>query len=37
MVLGNKLVFGTVNANRRHFEAAARMLGASGPQVAWCR
>jgi threonine dehydrogenase-like Zn-dependent dehydrogenase len=29
MVLGNKLVFGTVNANRRHFEAAARMLGAA--------
>lgn len=29
MVLGNKLVFGTVNANRKHFEAAARMLGAA--------
>ncbi len=29
MVLGNKLVFGTVNANRTHFEAAARMLGAA--------
>ncbi|HVC38904.1 MAG TPA: glucose 1-dehydrogenase [Candidatus Dormibacteraeota bacterium] len=29
MVLGNKLVFGTVNANRRHFEAAARMLAAA--------
>jgi threonine dehydrogenase-like Zn-dependent dehydrogenase len=28
MVLGNKLVFGTVNANRTHFEAAARMLAA---------
>ncbi len=26
LVLGNKLVFGTVNANRRHFEAAARSL-----------
>ncbi|MGH7611260.1 MAG: glucose 1-dehydrogenase [Candidatus Dormibacteria bacterium] len=29
MVLGNKLVYGTVNANRRHFEMAARMLGAA--------
>ncbi|MHB8325447.1 MAG: glucose 1-dehydrogenase [Candidatus Dormibacteria bacterium] len=29
MVLGNKLVFGTVNANRKHFEAAARMLAAA--------
>ncbi|MGH7608554.1 MAG: glucose 1-dehydrogenase [Candidatus Dormibacteria bacterium] len=29
MVLGNKLVFGTVNANRRHFQGAARMLGAA--------
>jgi threonine dehydrogenase-like Zn-dependent dehydrogenase len=29
MVLGNKLVFGTVNANRRHFESAARLLGAA--------
>ncbi len=29
MVLGNKLVLGTVNANRTHFEAAARMLGAA--------
>ncbi len=29
MVLGNKLAFGTVNANRHHFEAAARMLGAA--------
>jgi threonine dehydrogenase-like Zn-dependent dehydrogenase len=29
MVLGNKLVFGTVNANRTHFEAAARMLASA--------
>jgi threonine dehydrogenase-like Zn-dependent dehydrogenase len=29
MVLGNKLTFGTVNANRHCFEAAARMLGAA--------
>jgi threonine dehydrogenase-like Zn-dependent dehydrogenase len=28
MVLGNKLIYGTVNANRKHFEAAARMLAA---------
>jgi hypothetical protein len=26
MVLGNRLVFGTVNAARRHFEAAVRDL-----------
>ena len=26
MVLGNRLVFGTVNAGRRHFEAAVRDL-----------
>jgi len=26
LVLGNKLIFGTVNANRRHFEAAAASL-----------
>ena len=34
MVLGNKLVFGTVNANRRHFEAGAahlRSIEASWP------
>jgi threonine dehydrogenase-like Zn-dependent dehydrogenase len=29
MVLGNRLTFGTVNSNRHHFEAAARMLGAA--------
>ena len=29
MVLENKVVFGTVNANRRHFEAAVRDLSAS--------
>ncbi|HUY60263.1 MAG TPA: glucose 1-dehydrogenase [Candidatus Dormibacteraeota bacterium] len=29
LVLGNKLVFGTVNANRRHFTAAARSLEAA--------
>jgi threonine dehydrogenase-like Zn-dependent dehydrogenase len=28
MVLGNRLVFGTVNAARRHFEAGARTLEA---------
>jgi threonine dehydrogenase-like Zn-dependent dehydrogenase len=26
MVLGNRVMFGTVNANRRHYEEAARML-----------
>ena len=29
IVLENDVVFGTVNANRRHYEAAARVLGAS--------
>jgi threonine dehydrogenase-like Zn-dependent dehydrogenase len=29
LVLGNRLVFGTVNAGRRHFEAAARDLAAA--------
>jgi threonine dehydrogenase-like Zn-dependent dehydrogenase len=29
MVLGNRLVFGTVNAGRRHFEAAVRDLAAA--------
>lgn len=27
LVLGNKVVFGTVNANRRHFESGVRHLG----------
>jgi threonine dehydrogenase-like Zn-dependent dehydrogenase len=29
LVLGNQVVFGTVNANRRHYEAAAEVLGAA--------
>jgi threonine dehydrogenase-like Zn-dependent dehydrogenase len=29
MVLENRVVFGTVNANRRHYEEAAKVLGAS--------
>jgi threonine dehydrogenase-like Zn-dependent dehydrogenase len=29
MVLGNRVVFGTVNANRRHYMEAAKMLGAT--------
>ena len=33
MVLGNKLVFGSVNANRRHFAAAAQALVHADP--AW--
>jgi threonine dehydrogenase-like Zn-dependent dehydrogenase len=31
MVLGNAVVFGSVNANRRHYEAAAEGLGAADP------
>jgi threonine dehydrogenase-like Zn-dependent dehydrogenase len=34
-VLGNDVVFGTVNANRRHYEAAAAALGAA--DRAWLR
>jgi threonine dehydrogenase-like Zn-dependent dehydrogenase len=30
MVLGNQVVFGTVNANRRHYQAAAEALGRAG-------
>ena len=33
LVLGNGVVFGTVNANRRHYEAAAEALAAADP--AW--
>ena len=33
MVLHNQVVFGSVNANRRHYEMAARMLAAANP--AW--
>jgi hypothetical protein len=29
MVLGNQAVFGSVNANRRHYEAGARALAAA--------
>jgi threonine dehydrogenase-like Zn-dependent dehydrogenase len=32
MVLQNRLVFGTVNANRAHFEAAARALSRADPR-----
>ena len=32
-VLGNRVVFGSVNANRRHYEAAVRALAAADP--AW--
>lgn len=35
MVLENDLVFGTVNANRRHYEAAVQALAAADP--AWLR
>jgi glucose 1-dehydrogenase len=31
IVLENDLIFGSVNANRRHFEAAAEALGAADP------
>jgi threonine dehydrogenase-like Zn-dependent dehydrogenase len=31
MVLGNAVVFGSVNANRRHYEAAVGALGAADP------
>ncbi len=31
MVLGNAVVFGSVNANRRHYEAAASALGVADP------
>ena len=34
MVLENHVVFGTVNANRRHYEAAAAALGAGRSRVA---
>jgi threonine dehydrogenase-like Zn-dependent dehydrogenase len=30
LVLGNDVMFGSVNANRRHYEAAARMLACAG-------
>jgi threonine dehydrogenase-like Zn-dependent dehydrogenase len=33
MVLGNAVVFGSVNANRRHYEAGADALGRADP--AW--
>lgn len=33
LVLGNQVVFGTVNAGRRHFEQAGQALGAADP--AW--
>jgi len=33
MVLNNETVFGTVNANRRHYEMAARALAHADP--AW--
>jgi hypothetical protein len=32
MVLENDVVFGTVNANRRHYEAAAESLAKADPQ-----
>jgi hypothetical protein len=32
MVLGNAVVFGTVNANRRHYEAAAATLARADRQ-----
>ena len=35
MVLGNHVVFGTVNADRRHYEAAAEALGAGDRE--WLR
>jgi threonine dehydrogenase-like Zn-dependent dehydrogenase len=35
MVLGNRVVFGTVNANRSHYEAAAAALGAA--DAPWLR
>jgi hypothetical protein len=31
MVLENDVVFGSVNANRRHYEAAARTLAEADP------
>ena len=33
LVLGNRVVFGSVNANRAHYEAAARALGRA--EAAW--
>ena len=33
MVLGNAVVFGSVNANRRHYEAGARALAQADPTV----
>ena len=33
VVLGNRVIFGSVNANRRHYEAAVRALAAADP--AW--
>ncbi len=33
MVLGNAVVFGSVNANRRHYDAATRALMSADP--AW--
>jgi glucose 1-dehydrogenase len=33
-VLGNEVVFGSVNANRRHYDAAARALGRGGAALA---
>ncbi len=35
MVLENNLIFGTVNANRRHYESAAEALHKADP--AWLR
>ena len=32
IVLGNRVVFGSVNANRRHYEAAVRALAAANPR-----
>jgi hypothetical protein len=32
MVLGNGVVFGSVNANRRHWDEAARALGLADPK-----
>ena len=32
LVLENNVVFGTVNANRRHYDAAAKALGEADPQ-----
>jgi hypothetical protein len=32
LVLENNVVFGTVNSNRRHYDAAGRALGDADPQ-----